>query len=1112
VLPVALLLFLSGMCALIYQVTWQREFRLVFGGSTAASGAVLAIFMGALGLGNAWLGRRVDAQRRALAFYARLELLVAAGAALTPLAMALVRSLYLALGGQTALGLGWATVVRLGLSALVIGLPTLLMGGTLPAAARAVTTAADTNRRSLGLLYGLNTLGAVAGALLGTFYLLETFGTRRTLWMAAAVNLAVAALAGRMARRLPGMSAGRETVSLTNETCHPERSEGSRVNSGEILRCAQDDSGCAQDDSGHAQDDSGHAQDDSGCAQDDQSGNAEATPRLIPPSFVYFTAALVGFAFFLMELVWFRLLGPLLGGTTFTFGLVLAVALSGIGLGGAAYPLVFRRRRPTLFALAVTCGLEALAIAVPYALGDRLALLAAEYRDASTTFLGLIAGWTLVAAIVIFPAAVVSGLQFPLLVALLGKADRAVGRQLGTAFAWNTLGAIAGSLAGGFGILPWLGAPHAWCAVVTLLCALGTLAALLSPHPRPLSRKGRGEKRTLRATLALVISAGLCVAALACLLATGPTAVWRHSGIGAGRSVAVPHEPNARRAWIHDRRRAVVWEAEGVETSVALADTNGYAFIVNGKSDGNAIGDAATQIGPALVGGILHPHPTSALVVGLGTGETAGWLAEIPSIEQVDVVELEPAIDRIAEACADVNRHVLAHPKVRRLYNDGREVLLTATRSYDLIVSEPSNPYRAGVASLYTREYYQAALERLSAAGLLLQWFQAYEVDEASVRLVLCTLGSVFGHVEIWQTRSRDMLLVCSRRPIPYPVAEQRRRLREEPLRTALRVAWRATDLEGFLAHYLAGPVVVREFCAAAPASRGPGAESVPPLNTDDRNLLEYGVARTVGHRGGFQVEALRARAVAMAAERPPVEGRAVDWQRVEYQRLSMHAVLSGAVPLAGYLTEEERLRARFLTSYLGGQMREAVRQWDSEPREPEYPTELAALAHARAELGDRRAQALADRLRDFSPTEAEAVTAILEWRQGRAAAAADSIETTLHDLRSDPWALQPLIVALLDATVEVAAHSRPRGRALFASLAQPFAAAALQDRRRWTSYLVARRLGAVEIAGSLQPLEPNVPWRESLLAKRAETYTALGDRRAPLARADLQWYHSHEQ
>jgi predicted membrane-bound spermidine synthase len=1121
VFPVALLLLLSGMCALVYQITWQREFRLVFGGSTAATGAVLAIFMGGLGLGNAWLGRRADAHPRPLAFYARLELLIAVSAAASPLAMALVRSIYFALGGQTALGLGGATLLRLGLSALVLGVPTVLMGGTLPAAARAVTTAADANRRNVGMLYGMNTVGAVVGAVLSTFYLLETLGMRRTLWLACAVNLAIAALAARMARHSPVavvVVARSPTTTLLAAQVSPEAAEGdlrSAVSAGSEtraeLRVVVAESETRAELRAVVAESETRAELRAVVAESETRAElravvagsvtrAEPASPIAEPSltraeplsaqrrFVYFAAALVGFAFFLMELVWFRMLGPLLGGTTFTFGLILAVALSGIGLGGALYPLVFRRYRPTLFALAITCGLEALALAIPYALGDRLALLAAVYRNQSTTFAGLVVGWTIVAAIVILPAALLSGVQFPLLVALLGKGDRAVGRQVGAAFAWNTLGAIAGSLAGGFGILPWLGAPVAWCAVVAMLCGLGLLAVVVSAW---------AERRRLM----LVIPAGLWIPALVCLAATGPTAVWRHSGIGAGRSILPRPTPNAQRAWIHDRRRAVVWEAEGVETSVALAASNGYAFIVNGKSDGNAIGDAATQIGPALVGGILHPHPTSALVVGLGSGETAGWLAEIVSIQRVDVVELEPAIDKVAEVCAAVNRNVLKHPKAHRLYNDGREVLLTAPRPYDLIVSEPSNPYRAGVASLYTREYYQAALDRLTEDGLFLQWFQAYEVDAPTVRTVLATLASVFRHVEIWQTRSRDMLLVCSRRAIPYPVSRQRARLGQEPFKTALAVAWRAVDLEGFLAHYLAGPALVRAFCQA----------EVAPLNSDDQNFLEYGVARTVGHRGGFQVEALRAEAAALSAQRPAVEGGTIDWDRVEDNRLSLHAVQAGAVPLHAYLTAEQRTRGEVLSHYLAGQMRAAIDQWESAPRQPLCPTELTVLAHAYAALGNSKAQALADRVRDFSPTEAEAVTAILQWRQGRAEAAGDSIETTLHALRTDPWALQPLIVALLDTAVDVAAKSPARANALFAALEKPFAAALLDDKRLWTAYLVARRLGPGEIFRSLQPYEPNVPWKELLLKKRAEVYTALGDPRAASARADVQWYDRHE-
>ena len=129
--------------------------------------------------------------------------------------------------------------------------------------------------------------------------------------------------------------------------------------------------------------------------------------------------------------------------------------------------------------------------------------------------------------------------------------------------------------------------------------------------------------------------------------------------------------------------------------------------------DGNAIDDVGTQIMLGLIGGALHPQPRTALVVGLGTGETAGWLAEVPSIERVDVVELEPAVREMARRCRAVNRDVLANPKVRLIFNDAREVLLTTAGRYDLIVCEPSNPYRSGIANLFTREFYLAGRDRL---------------------------------------------------------------------------------------------------------------------------------------------------------------------------------------------------------------------------------------------------------------------------------------------------------------------------------------------------------------------------------------------------------------
>ena len=170
---VAGLLFLSGMCALIFQVSWFREFRLLFGASTAASSAVLAVFMGGLGIGNAVWGKRADRARSPLALYALLELSIALAAAASPLLIGALHGIYIAMGGQLGLGFPAATAVRLAISALVLGVPTFLMGGTLPAAVRAVTVGADRQRRGAALLYGMNTLGAVAGALGSTFFALE---------------------------------------------------------------------------------------------------------------------------------------------------------------------------------------------------------------------------------------------------------------------------------------------------------------------------------------------------------------------------------------------------------------------------------------------------------------------------------------------------------------------------------------------------------------------------------------------------------------------------------------------------------------------------------------------------------------------------------------------------------------------------------------------------------------------------------------------------------------------------------------------------------------------------------------------------------------------------
>ncbi|HEY6141353.1 MAG TPA: fused MFS/spermidine synthase [Thermoanaerobaculia bacterium] len=1012
---VGLLLFGSGACALIYQTVWLRELRLIFGASTAASAAVLAIFMGGLGLGSIRIGKRADAHRNPLALYGLLEVGVAASAILTPLLLWLVRHFYLSIGGSFSLGAFFAAAVRLALSAIVLAAPTLLMGGTLPAASRAVERAGDAERFGVSVLYACNAVGAVAGTILSTFYLLENFGNLKTLICAALLNALIGMTAMMMARPLEegaGTTAGR-----------PAGRRRDRV--------------------------------------------------------VYVAAGIVGFAFFLMELVWYRLLTPILGGTTYTFGLILAVALAGIGGGGFAYALL-RRTRGTLAAFAVLCAAEAVAMAVPFALGDRLAALALFLRPIGTVgFSGLTFGWTIVCAIVVFPPAFIAGAQFPLLISILGEGREDVGRHVGAAYLWNTAGAIAGAIFGGFGALPLLTAPGAWRATVVVLAAL---AAVTSVRSIPLA-----------------------AIAIALLFATGPTAFWRHSPIGAGRVETIRGGRNGLIDFEHLRRRTTVWEAEGVESDVSIANADGFAFIVNGKSDGHARLDAGTQIMGGILPALLHPNPRRAAVVGLGTGSTAGWLGAVPSIERVDVVEIEPSIGHVAEACTAVNHGVLANPKVSIVYGDGREFLLSRGAGYDIISSEPSNPYRAGIANLFTTEFYRAVLSRLNRGGLFVQFLQAYEVDAPTIRTIYASLTAVFPEVETWQSGSGDLLLVASAAPLAHRWEDVDAKLRREPWHSGVRDAWAVVDTAGVYARYVCGTATAKRLATGA------------RRNTDDRPVVEYAFARTLGAFGAFDVAQLRAFARVRADDVPAAiraNPAAVD---IEPERLSIGIAHDAKVDLHEMLPTELRIRGVAQLRYMEGGLADAWTIWQGQRIPPHTPLEMMTFAEPLAERGDDAAVPYIEALRGDFPIEADALQARLRWRQGRLSEGISSLARALEQYRISPWAVPVIMRRTLGLAVDIARDPRfPQiGRPLYNALRQPFAVDMLQEQRKSALLLAADKLSegrcTEEVLDGIRAYEPHVPWQALYLDQRARCYGEANDPRAAEARRDLEQFRRNE-
>jgi spermidine synthase len=804
---VAALLFGSGFSALVYQTAWQRMFRLTFGASTAASAAVLAVFLGGLGLGGLLLGKRVERSAQPLVFYGNLELGISALAGVSPLLGNLVHELYLWLGGTQTMGSVGATVVRLVLTTLVIGPAAVLMGGTLPAAARAVVQEADRTRRGLALLYSLNTVGAVFGALVGPLLLFGLLGNRLTIWGTVCIN----ALVGLAARAL-----------------------GRRGDAASVAAAAGEDAGPSSA----------------------PSANPEAEARL-----AYLAAGVVGFVFLGLELVWYRILTPLLGGSSLTFGLILACALAGIGIGGYLFSKRDAKKPVTLQLLAVTLALEAVCALLPFAWGDHLALVAAHLRPMLNLGFGyLVSGWVFVAAAVVLPASIVSGYQFPALFALLGRGRSHVGVQVGRAYAYNTVGTLSGSLLVGMVLLPGVGAMALWRGLAIVLALLGCACAAYTLV--------RGA--TLKSTVSAFT---LSVLALLLSYAQGPTNLFRHSPIGAGRLSLADDTRNDVLARMRRAANAIIWSRDGVDSTVAIDAEGGLSFLVNGKSDGNVVQDRGTQAFLALLPAALHGQVKTGFVVGLGTGMTCGLLGKVPGVELVEVAELEPTVLEVARRSKLVNEQVLDNPKVKILIGDGRELMLTSPRRYDVVISEPSNPYRAGVASLFTNEFYAAAASRLAKGGLFAQWLQGYEVDAATVSIAVHTMRSVFPYVSLWGPQLNDLILIGSFEPQRVDVERLRGQLNQPLYLKWLRRAWGMEGPEAIIAHSLAPPSVLDRLFQRLPVD----------INTDDVNALEFAFSRSAGDVH-YKFMADLSGTLGPTDYRPELVG-AVDWPRVEELR-----------------------------------------------------------------------------------------------------------------------------------------------------------------------------------------------------------------------------------
>lgn len=638
----------------------------------------------------------------------------------------------------------YVTVAQLGISgvapravfaAVCLLPPTLLMGASLPAIARWVETTPK-GVAWLGFFYGGNIAGAVCGCLLAGFFLLRVFDMIFATWVAASINIAVGLLAWWLSRQ-----ADYDPPPLADHASTAAPARGA----------------------------------------------------------VFVTIALSGACALGSEALWTRLLATLMGATVYTFSLILAVFLVGLGIGSSAASMLALEPRQAREALGWAQLLAAAGIlwtafmlthSLPYwPVDPRLATSPwmTFQLDLARTF------WS------VLPPALMWGASFPLAMAAVSAPGGDAARVAGETYAANTVGAIVGSLLFSIVLVPRLGTQD----TQRLLVALAVVSALIALFPMLSRAASRRDARPGAASAVLVI------AALAYLASSLGSVPWKPLGYG---RLAVTKGDVGRPLYV----------GEGINSSVVISQlpSGQRYFHVSGKVAASTEPfDMRLQRMLGHISALSVPDPRSVLVVGFGAGVTAGSFTRYEGIEQITICEMEPLIPPAATRFfAGENYQVLNDARTEIHYDDARHFILTTPQTFDIITSDPIHPYVKGAATLYSREYFELVKEHLNPGGIVTQWVPMYESDGATVKSEIATFFDVFPHATVWANNQDgegyDLVLLGQNEPTTIDIDAIQARLDREPrVASSLRevgidsakdlyanYAGRAADMDGYVA------------------------------------------------------------------------------------------------------------------------------------------------------------------------------------------------------------------------------------------------------------------------------------------------------------------------
>ena len=697
-----LLFFLSGFCGLVYEVVWLRQLSLSFGGTLPAVSTVLAAFMAGLGLGALVAGRVGDRLKRPLRVYCIMEVGVGLlGLGLTALFFHLegvARLLEWASGGAPGLLVG----LRVAVSFILVVLPTMLMGATLPVLSAALVRLEPKLVTVVSRLYGLNTAGAVVGCLGADLVLIPHLGVAQAAVVAAMVNFLVALIG---------------------------------------YRAWKDEAPPAE----------------AGAGEEDAAARAgeDGAPGAYPPALRWWWGALAlitGACSLALEVLLTRILLSLTGSRIYAFSAMLAVFLAGLAAGSlllAPRVLPARGRPASLLGPALLTALSGVGVFVALAVCLRIkqimAVVSAVLPDPSYGYYTPLQALIASALVMLLPT-VGLGAIFPVVIHLFkahGAAPGA-GPAVGRVYALNTVGCILGSLAGTFVLLPTLGTQQGLMLVGSALVVVG-VATLWLPGGRPLSIGLRGGLTA--GLLALVVLAWQVPPRtlayeiyLQDVHARGARLLHFHEGIN--ETVMVTEKVELGRPVY----RRLITNRESMSTTEMLSQR--YMKLM------------------AHLPLLLSPSPKKALLICYGVGNTLHGLTRHEELERIWVVDISSEILGLSDQFSRTNHGAIHDPRVRTRVADGRHFLVTTDERFDVITAEPPPPAARGVVNLYSLEYYELVRRRLAPGGAFAQWLPVKQLPPWEALTLIRAFVDAFPHAALVSGESSELILLGSDRPL----------------------------------------------------------------------------------------------------------------------------------------------------------------------------------------------------------------------------------------------------------------------------------------------------------------------------------------------------------